>query len=142
MEKHYKIATKADWHRVASLLLKQAGKCHIWCFEGEPGAGKTTLIQALCRCLGVQEAVTSPTFSLVHEYTIPQGKHVYHLDLYRLKEASAALDIGLEDYLTAQAYVFIEWPAIISPLLPLPYFAVQICTASLFCRNITAKEIT
>lgn len=82
-------------------------------FIGEIGAGKTTLIQELCRQLGVEGTVTSPTFSLVNEYATKDGECIYHLDLYRLKDEQEALDIGIEDYLYSGHYCFIEWPEII-----------------------------
>ncbi len=80
------------------------------------GAGKTTLIAALCRALGVKEQVNSPTFAIVHEY---QGaERICHLDLFRLKTLEEALAIGIEDYLSESCYLFIEWPELIRQLLP------------------------
>ncbi len=90
--------------------------------KGEIGAGKTTLVQAFCAELGVKELVTSPTFSLINEYTYHSAveetvQRVYHLDLYRLKSMEEALDLGIEDLLVNDAYCFIEWPELIQPLL-------------------------
>ena len=76
---------------------------------GDLGAGKTTLVQAICRGYGVQEAVTSPTFALVHEYRAPRSA-VFHLDLYRLDSPAQLANIGWEDILAANALVLIEWP--------------------------------
>jgi tRNA threonylcarbamoyladenosine biosynthesis protein TsaE len=76
---------------------------------GDLGAGKTTLVQAICRGYGVQEAVTSPTFALVHEYRAPRTA-VFHLDLYRLDNPGQLTNIGWEDILAANALVLIEWP--------------------------------
>lgn len=91
-------------------------------FYGEIGAGKTTFIQAICRQLGVREAVVSPTFALVNEYTymdtFNKEKNLYHLDLYRLKNVQEALDIGIEDRLYDENYCFIEWPELVENLLP------------------------
>lgn len=92
-------------------------------FYGEIGAGKTTFIQNICLQLGVKEAVLSPTFSLVNEYTYQdkisqKEKYVHHLDLYRLKNEQEALDIGIEDYLYDDSYCFIEWAEIIEHWLP------------------------
>jgi len=91
-------------------------------FRGEIGAGKTTIIQAFCRHLGVQQPVTSPTFSLANEYHYldPDGqvRYVYHLDLYRLKRLEEALDIGIEEYLDNECYCLIEWPELIEEILP------------------------
>lgn len=88
---------------------------------GSIGAGKTTFVKALCQQLGIAEdMVTSPTFSIVNEYTsedidIPT---VFHLDLYRLESIEETLDIGIEDYLSGLDYCLVEWPEIIEPLLP------------------------
>ncbi|HEU4717068.1 MAG TPA: tRNA (adenosine(37)-N6)-threonylcarbamoyltransferase complex ATPase subunit type 1 TsaE, partial [Bacteroidia bacterium] len=68
--------------------------------------------------LGVKEAMSSPTFSLVNEYRDAQDDPVYHFDLYRVKTVQEALDIGLEDYLYSGNYCFIEWPEIIENVLP------------------------
>jgi len=85
---------------------------------GEIGAGKTTFVKAICQELDVAESVNSPTFSLINEYLSDQDQPVYHIDLYRLKDLSEALDIGIEDYLDNPCYCFIEWPEIIETLLP------------------------
>ena len=89
------------------------------------GAGKTTFIQSLCACLGVEDQVVSPTFSLVNEYSSPQGP-VYHFDFYRLKNAEEALDIGTDEYLASGQYCFLEWSEIAEPILPPTYVKVEI----------------
>lgn len=103
-------------------LLDFAGSRKVMVFSGEIGAGKTTFIQAICRFLKVNEQVTSPTFSLINEYSYRDktGREtfIYHMDLYRLKTLDEALNIGLEDYLYKDEYCFIEWPEIIEDLLP------------------------
>jgi tRNA threonylcarbamoyladenosine biosynthesis protein TsaE len=83
--------------------------------SGELGAGKTTLIRGACRELGVTEAVTSPTFVIGHRYAgrVP----VAHLDLYRLATIEAEEPALLDDYLTADAIGFVEWPAVAEPRL-------------------------
>ena len=85
-------------------------------FYGEMGAGKTTLIKELSKTLGVQDAVSSPTFSLVNHYESDQGV-VYHFDFYRIESAIEALDIGFEDYLDSGAWNLIEWPQKVGKLL-------------------------
>ena len=87
---------------------------------GAMGAGKTTFTKAFCYYLGVKNATSSPTFSLVNDYVFKENnieKHIYHIDLYRLKNLDEALDIGIEDYLYDDNYCLIEWPQIIEPLL-------------------------
>ncbi len=87
-------------------------------FSGEMGAGKTTLIQAVCRQLGVREIVNSPTFALINEYFTDSGASVYHFDLYRINDISELYDMGYEDYFFSDAYCFIEWPEKAADLLP------------------------
>lgn len=89
------------------------------CFYGEMGAGKTTLIKALVKELGAVDSGNSPTFGLVNEYHDAQGDLLaYHFDFYRLEDETEALDMGLEDYLNSDAWVFMEWPEKIKSLLP------------------------
>lgn len=84
--------------------------------EGGMGAGKTTLIRAICSHIGADD-MSSPTFSLVNEYHANNGQVLFHFDLYRLEHTHQALDIGFEDYLERKAYIFIEWPAVVRPLI-------------------------
>ena len=111
----------AEMEQVAIRLLAHAGQRRCFLLYGEIGAGKTTLVKAICRQLGVEQAATSPTFSLVNEYTYPaEGKQavVFHIDLYRLKSLQEAIDIGIEDYLYQPAYCFIEWPELVEDIVP------------------------
>jgi tRNA threonylcarbamoyladenosine biosynthesis protein TsaE len=87
-------------------------------FHGEMGVGKTTLIKQLCKNLGVLEATSSPTFSLVNEYEIANNQLVYHFDFYRLKNEMEALDIGADDYFYSGNWCFIEWAEKIPNLIP------------------------
>ena len=87
--------------------------------SGELGAGKTTLVQAICRGYGVTGDVTSPTYALVHEYASPRGP-VHHLDLYRLGGPADLTNIGWDDIIAADALVLIEWPERAAGRLPSP----------------------
>ena len=78
-------------------------------FSGELGSGKTTLIQAVCRGLGVTPPATSPTYALVHRYERREGS-VYHVDCYRLRAPAEARDLGFDDMVREGAVVLIEWP--------------------------------
>ena len=78
-------------------------------FNAEMGSGKTTLIKEILALLGIEEFEGSPTFSIVNEYSTPNRK-AFHFDLYRINEPEELYDIGFEDYLQNDAYVFIEWP--------------------------------
>jgi len=87
-------------------------------FNGEMGAGKTTLIKQLCKTLGVEDATSSPTFSLVNEYETIDNQIVYHFDFYRLNSEIEALDMGVDDYLYSGNWCFIEWSEKIENLIP------------------------
>ena len=87
-------------------------------FFGEMGVGKTTLIKALSLHLGVQDVVSSPTFSIVNEYVTQRNEKIYHFDFYRLEDMNEAHDMGAEDYFFSGNICFIEWPELISNLLP------------------------
>lgn len=87
-------------------------------FNGEMGVGKTTLIKQLCKSLGVKDATSSPTFSLVNEYYTSDNQIVYHFDFYRLNKETEALDMGVDDYLYSGNWCFIEWSEKIASLLP------------------------
>ncbi|WP_083228017.1 tRNA (adenosine(37)-N6)-threonylcarbamoyltransferase complex ATPase subunit type 1 TsaE [Mucilaginibacter sp. PPCGB 2223] len=109
----------------ARSIIEAAGKQKIFLFHGQMGAGKTTLIKALCSALGTDENISSPTFSIVNEYLIPKGK-IYHFDFYRLKTQTEALDMGYEEYFYSGEYCFIEWPEKIADLLPNHYLDINI----------------
>ena len=87
-------------------------------FNGEMGVGKTTLIKQLCKELGVLDATSSPTFSLVNEYETIANQIVYHFDFYRLKNEMEALDMGADDYFYSENWCFIEWAEKIPNLIP------------------------
>ena len=85
--------------------------------RGDVGAGKTTLVQAICRGYGVRDEVTSPPYALVHEYAAPRSP-VYHLDLYRLRGEDELTNIGWDDVVNAHALVLVEWPERAGDRLP------------------------
>ena len=95
-------------------------------FHGEMGVGKTTLIKQLCRNLGVTDATSSPTFSLVNEYESDNNQLVYHFDFYRLNKETEALDMGIDDYLYSGNWCFIEWAEKIPNLIPNKHSVITI----------------
>jgi tRNA threonylcarbamoyladenosine biosynthesis protein TsaE len=126
--------------KIASDILSFAANERIFLFYGDMGAGKTTLIKALCESLGTKEPVTSPTFSIVNEYI--GGSHkIYHFDFYRLKNQIEALDMGYEEYFYSDAYCFVEWPEKIPTLLPEHHLSVKIKVINPESRQIILEKI-
>jgi len=99
-------------------LLEESGNNKIFAFYGSMGAGKTTIIKAICETLGSIDIVSSPTFTLVNEYKTSSGEALYHIDFYRIKKQEEVYDFGIEEYLTGDSYCFMEWPELIEELLP------------------------
>jgi tRNA threonylcarbamoyladenosine biosynthesis protein TsaE len=124
---------------IASQILSHAGNNRVFLFHGDMGAGKTTLIKALCQCLDTNEPATSPTFAIVNEYSGKDIK-VYHFDFYRIKTQTEALDMGCEEYFYSGNYCFIEWPEKIPDMLPLHYTAITIRELSNNMREITIEK--
>lgn len=94
-------------------------------FKGSLGAGKTTLIKSLSQQLGVKDAISSPTFSLVNEYKTATHP-VYHFDMYRLNDESEAMDFGIEEYFYSNSFCFVEWPEKIPSLIPKKHSLIEI----------------
>ncbi len=117
-----------------------AVSCKTILFYGSMGAGKTTLIKALVKALGGAQKGNSPTFGIVNEYSTRNGTLLgYHFDFYRLEDEEEALDIGLEDYLSQDAWIFMEWPEKIASLLPDDAVILQIDLIDTQTRKISLK---
>ena len=115
----------ADLPEVAEKLAAFAADEKIFLFDGEMGAGKTTFIKNFCKTLGVNEVVSSPTYSIVNEY-LGAANAVYHFDFYRIKNIQEAYDLGYEEYFYGGGICLIEWPERIEELLPAHYVKVEI----------------
>ena len=98
--------------------------------EGEMGSGKTTLIKAILRILGVKDVISSPTFSLVNTYELPNHMPVYHADLYRVENEEELYDIGFDEYLDSNSLIFIEWSERMSSLFNPKAITVSIETTA------------
>jgi tRNA threonylcarbamoyladenosine biosynthesis protein TsaE len=84
----------------------------ILAFHGPMGAGKTTLITSLCRYKGVREAMSSPTFSIINQYTVNNNgsaQSIYHIDLYRLETIHEIIQTGVEECLESGNVCMVEW---------------------------------
>ena len=102
----------------AEKFLAHFGENRIFAFYGSMGAGKTTIIKAICKALGAIDIVSSPTFTLVNEYRTVSGETLYHIDFYRIKKQEEVFDFGIEEYLSGDSYCFMEWPELIEEILP------------------------
>ena len=104
-------------HAAETLLDHLAGR-QVVAFYGPMGAGKTTLIRAICEHLGTEDNVNSPTFSIVNEYRTPDGERIFHFDFYRIERPEEVFDMGYEEYFYSGDRCLIEWPEKIEGLLP------------------------
>ena len=102
---------------ISNYIIEKGLDYKIWIFDGEMGAGKTTLIKSICKNLGVIDEVSSPTFSIVNEYKTVDGTTVYHFDFYRVKSIEEVYDMGVEDYFSSGNICLIEWPEKIKEIL-------------------------
>ena len=103
----------------AKQFIANIGDSTVFAFYGNMGAGKTTFVKAVCEELGVDDVITSPTFSIVNEYRSEQtGELIYHFDFYRVKKIEEVYDMGFEDYFYSGALCFIEWPELCEEVLP------------------------
>lgn len=143
--KSWEVSDVKQLPQVVKEMLEHCGTELFFVFYGEMGSGKTTLISALCACLGTDDAVASPTYAVVNEYALPETSshsRIYHMDLYRLESLDEAYDIGIEDYLTDDDAVFcIEWPELIEPLLPEHFVKVHLEKVSQSSRVINMQVV-
>lgn len=112
--------------QVAKQLLSIPHLKKVITFNAEMGAGKTTLIKAIVKELGVLDNSSSPTFSLVNEYQTNNGETVYHFDLYRLNSEEEAYDMGVDEYFYSGNWCFIEWPEKTPNLIPINHASISI----------------
>lgn len=110
--------THEDVPKIVADLQKIMQTHRIFAFAGSLGAGKTTLVRSLLQACGVTGVISSPTFTYVNIYTNGAGQRFYHFDLYRITSTQEFIDVGFDEYLNdPDAYVLIEWPEVIKPLL-------------------------
>ena len=113
----FELKTVTDTENLGATLWKMLPRQCLVFLNGELGAGKTTLVRGVLREAGFSDAVKSPTFTLVEEYTIA-GRKVFHFDLYRLTSPEELETIGIRDYLAQPSLCFIEWPELGRGFLP------------------------
>ncbi len=121
------------------LTVFQQSSVKVWRFDGEMGAGKTTLITRLMKVLEVEDHVSSPTFSIVNEYLSATEGTIYHFDFYRIENEEEAFDIGTEEYLYSGNWCFLEWAERIENLLPEETGTIQLTVTEDLNRMITIE---
>ena len=109
---------------IAKMILEKYDS-KIFLFYGEMGVGKTSFIKKFCKELKVSDIVSSPTFSIVNQYSNVNDDIIYHFDFYRTEKKEEVFDIGYEEYLFSSSYCFIEWPEKIEDLLPTNYLKIN-----------------
>jgi tRNA threonylcarbamoyladenosine biosynthesis protein TsaE len=105
-------------NEAAKTFLTAIGEKKVIALHGQMGAGKTTFVHAICDILKVTDTISSPTFSIINEYNSAEGKVIYHLDLYRLKDDQEAINAGVEDCFYSGNLCLVEWPEITPALFP------------------------
>jgi tRNA threonylcarbamoyladenosine biosynthesis protein TsaE len=126
--------TLQNIEQVAAQIWKIGKDYSVWSFVGDMGAGKTTLIATICKVIGVTDAVSSPTYAIVNEYSFVKDEHkksIVHTDWYRLKDVEEAREAGMEEILyQTNSYVFVEWASQAPELLDKPYLKIEIAVLS------------
>ena len=130
-----------DIDHISSILINSITS-NIVCLNGNLGSGKTTLVNQLLKKIGAVDKGSSPTFGIINEYSDLEGLLIaYHLDCYRLESAEEALDIGIEEYLQANCWIFIEWPEKIKELLPSERTEVHLRIVDTETRELTIRNL-
>lgn len=126
MEKRLVIQTIEALPVIAQEVLPLLAAYPVVALYGAMGVGKTTFIKALCNELGVSDTVNSPSFAIINEYRLKNGRPVFHFDFYRLKNEEELLDLGYEDYFYSGEVCLLEWPEKIEQYLPESYLKIEI----------------
>ncbi len=140
MEQKITITDTGDLPRAAEEFLSKIGNNRIIAFFAPMGAGKTTFTTAICERLGVEDAVCSPTFTIINEYRTRTGEPLYHFDFYRINRLEEAVDLGLDDYFYSGALCIIEWPENITGLLPEETLKVHITVNPDLSRTVVWED--
>ncbi|GAB4378545.1 MAG: hypothetical protein Kow0042_27090 [Calditrichia bacterium] len=121
-----KVDTPAGTEETAQWLARQLQGGDVVAFFGNLGSGKTFFIKALCRALGTVQEATSPSFTIINEYTTPDGQIVYHFDFYRLQGEGELVNLGLDDFFYSDSICLVEWADKIQAYLPDRHWQVNL----------------
>ncbi|WP_291782874.1 tRNA (adenosine(37)-N6)-threonylcarbamoyltransferase complex ATPase subunit type 1 TsaE [Cecembia sp.] len=109
----------------AEKIIQFCGDEKVWVFKGQMGAGKTTLIKAISKRFGIEDMVSSPTFSIVNEYRNKRGEIFYHFDFYRIEKPEEVLEIGVDEYFYSGRICWLEWAEKIPDYIPLDFILIN-----------------
>ena len=135
--KTFTAKTVEDLDLIAPEIIKAFGQHKVIALDAPMGAGKTTLVKAICNSLGSESIVNSPTFAIINDYELPGGNSAFHFDLYRIKSTDELINIGCDEYFYSGCYCFVEWPEIGGDLLPDDTLWVHISISDDGTRTIT-----
>lgn len=121
----YRSNSSEETEQIASLVASELQSGDVLLLRGDMGVGKTVFTKGLCRALGVEEYVTSPTFTVVNEYEGTRFS-IYHFDLYRIEDGDELIEIGFEEYLQSGGVCVIEWPQNAKEHMPAHRYVVEI----------------
>ena len=111
--------SEAETEKIAFDLASSLQPGVVLTLNGDLGAGKTVFARGFARGLGVEEAVSSPTYTIAQEYSLPDGKRLYHLDLYRISSAESGLAFGVDEFFNdPKAFALVEWPERVGDVIP------------------------
>ncbi len=130
--------SEAETEKIAYELAMELPPGRVLTLNGDLGAGKTVFARGFARGLGIDEAVSSPTYTIAQEYNLPRGGRLYHLDLYRISSPEAGLAFGVDEFFNdPRSYALVEWPERVGDVIPDD-------AGRIFIRHIneTEREIT
>ena len=122
---------------VAKEIIAMLDKKKVVALHGGMGAGKTTLVTAICKLMGVTDSIGSPTFSIINQYQAADGQIIFHIDMYRLKDEEEALQTGVEDCLYSGNCCFVEWPEKAPGIFPGDTLHIQLLPLDNETRKLT-----
>ncbi|WP_040400566.1 tRNA (adenosine(37)-N6)-threonylcarbamoyltransferase complex ATPase subunit type 1 TsaE [Cecembia lonarensis] len=131
----------AQLDQVAEKVIQFCKRDKVWVFKGQMGAGKTTLIKSISKKYGIDDVVSSPTFSIVNEYRNAQDEIFYHFDFYRIEKPEEVLEIGIEEYFYSGRVCWIEWAEKIPDYIPLDFVHIKIEIEENGARNIVLQRV-